>query len=98
MPMSVSISSAPRGCSPAARLLARRAATTLAAQPFAKGQVGTRQQRLRPAPVQPLDRFAVGVLGGVASSHQRTRAGIDSKCPVGSAVSVGEPLERVRGS
>src|SRR5204863_483194 len=82
----------------AAQLLARLAATALAAQPFAEDQAGTREQRRRPAAIESLDRFAVGVLGGVASCQQRARAGIDSKWPIGSAVSLGEPLERVPAS
>ena len=79
-----------------AQLVAGVEAARLAPQPFAIEQVGPRELHAHAGAAQPLDRFVVEAIGGVAVAEQRARARLDAERPVASA-GLGaerEPLER----
>src|SRR5206468_3471495 len=80
-----------------AELRARIGTPALAAQPLAVEQVRAGEFRTQPRTTQPLDRFAIQALGGLALAQQRARASLDPQAPAGVAGvrCFGESLKRI---
>src|SRR6202035_1264710 len=56
-----------------------------ATQPLAVKQLGAREFHAEASAAKAVDRLAVEDLGVLASGDERTRAGLDAECPVGTA-------------
>ena len=68
------------------QLLPRVDPATLPAQPLAVEQVRPGELGPQPGPREPLDRFSIETLGGVAFAEEGTASSCDSQAPVRTAV------------